>query len=333
MKLIRPLRLRATARIRRVLGEVAHPLADKLVISHGDLDGVAAAAIAWRALRRVEVRLAATVRLVPELVRAAEKGYREVYVFDLNPSGTNVEELSEALSKLRGKLVWIDHHEWSVSLDFNGFTVVHDTRYAAAELAYRYFFSSNGDKVSARLAAMARDDDFFLNRDELAVKWRRILHWYGWKARHRAVRAFRSGDLWPRWAEEAYASIEELYAKKLREAVKKAKVLREAGLRVAFIEPDHRLHPGDLHQAAREAGVEADLYAFLYPECISLRSSTVDVNVVAAILGGGGHRRAAGAPLARGTCDRVEAILKALREAVQANIRGATAIPARGRRS
>jgi nanoRNase/pAp phosphatase (c-di-AMP/oligoRNAs hydrolase) len=65
-----------------------------------------------------------------------------------------------------------------------------------------------------------------------------------------------------------------------------------------FAYPNERIHPGDLQVfIEKKTGNIADAYVFFYNKGVSLRSGSIDVSKIAKELGGGGHKRAAGATL------------------------------------
>ncbi len=290
-------------------------------ISHGDVDGVVSAALIVRYTNNVAVRLSATSAL-PKVIRSAMydiimRGANIIIISDLNPSPGNIESIVEMLSqyvKAGVKVVWLDHHEWideAISAVREiGVELMIDTERVAAEVVYKYLENITPeirkDKIAHALISLAIDDDRFLNRNPLAIKWRRLLRWYNWEFRRKTVRAFASGELWPHWAQKAYEEIEREYDILIRKALEDMKVIEVKGYKVVVIPPiSDKIHPGDLQLELSRRGIDADLFVIMYSKGVSFRSSQINVADLAKSMGGGGHIYSAGAPLSHGNVELV----------------------------
>ncbi len=290
-------------------------------ISHGDVDGVVSAALIVRYTNNVAVRLSATSAL-PKVIRSAMydiimRGANTIIISDLNPSPGNIESIVDMLSqyvKAGVKVVWLDHHEW-IDEAVNavkeiGVELMIDTERVAAEVVYKYLEKMTteirGDRIAHALISLAIDDDRFLNRNPLAIKWRRLLRWYNWEFRRKTVRAFASGELWPHWAQKAYEEIEREYYILIRKALEDMKVIEVKGYKVVVIPPiSDKIHPGDLQLELSRRGIDADLFVIMYSKGVSFRSSQINVADLAKSMGGGGHIYSAGAPLSHGNVELV----------------------------
>ncbi len=290
-------------------------------ISHGDVDGVVSAALIVRYTNNVAVRLSAASAL-PKVIRSAMydiimRGANIIIISDLNPSPGNIESIVEMLSqyvKAGVKVVWLDHHEWideAISAVREiGVELMIDTERVAAEVVYKYLENITPeirkDKIAHALISLAIDDDRFLNRNPLAIKWRRLLRWYNWEFRRKTVRAFASGELWPHWAQKAYEEIEREYDILIRKALEDMKVIEVKGYKVVVIPPiSDKIHPGDLQLELSRRGIDADLFVIMYSKGVSFRSSQINVADLAKSMGGGGHIYSAGAPLSHGNVELV----------------------------
>ncbi len=301
-------------------------------ISHGDVDGVVSAALIVRYTSNVAVRLSATSAL-PKVIRSAMydiimRGANTIVISDLNPSPGNISSIVDMLSqyvKAGVRVVWLDHHEWvdkaTSTVKEIGVELIIDTERVAAEIVYKYLEKIipeiREDKMVHALISLAIDDDRFLNRNPLAIKWRRLLRWYNWEFRRKTVRAFASGELWPHWAQKAYEEIEREYDILIRKAIEDMKIIDVGGYRVVIIPPiSDKIHPGDLQLELSRRGIDADLFVIMYSKGVSFRSNQINVAELAKSMGGGGHIYSAGAPLSH---SNVELVLDSIRRYLTEN--------------
>ncbi len=294
-----------------------------VVVSHWDVDGIAAAAIAVR-MGAERYRLASTTalpRILAQAVNDLERlGADTLIVADLNPSDwqrVTVETALDYAMSLGARVLWVDHHRWSerIAGEVAGMgveLVVDEGRVSAQLMAERL---GCRDGVCTRLIQMAIDDDLFLGRDGLARRWRRLLRWYGWSVRRRAVGEWARGRLWPEWAARLWEGMRDEYENMLERVALNAAVLAREGLRIVAVRvPDDRLHPGEVHAELVRNGFDGDIYALIYGGGVSLRSETIPLTCIARRLGGGGHERAAGIPGSEWT---PEALADKLLEAIR----------------
>ncbi len=280
-------------------------LKDRIIISHWDLDGLTSAALVARRLRDVTTVLS-TITALPRYLSqvvslSAVARIRELYILDLNPQPGRLDEIYMLIRELRDndvQVTWIDHHEWEHSYKYHieeaGARVYLDTGEVTAGIIYGMLWDKP-DEYASRLVELAYDDDFFLNRHEVTVKWRRVLRWYRWNVRYNAYKSFRKGVIWPRWAETLYRNIADEYTELLEKAVASTYTYEVAGVKVVVAEDvDQRLHPGEVYESIVGNGINGDIYIIMYPNGVSMRSDTMDVSLIAKKLGGGGHKRAAG---------------------------------------
>ncbi len=159
------------------------------------------------------------------------------------------------------------------------------------------------DKYSIELAKLARDDDLFLNKYKYTIIWRRILRWFDWKTRYRALNSFVKGRIMPRWALKLYKEIKPLYEEHLKETIKSYKLVSVKNIKIAIVKADPRIHSGEIQYLLEKNGVNADYYIVVYPKALSLRSRKSNVALIAEEFGGGGHYMAAGIPCTSETQD------------------------------
>ncbi|AFK51517.1 putative phosphohydrolase, DHH superfamily [Thermogladius calderae 1633] len=280
----------------------------RVSITHWDIDGLASAAFIYFKVRPVQQILASVTSLPNYLLEVLRQTppVREVWIADLNPQVSSLKALItflEEAKKRRIRVYWLDHHEWDpgVYRELVGFddvlTYVVDPNYTAADLVASKL-GLRGDKFVEELLKLSYDDDFFLNKYELTVRWRRVLRWYGWEVRYKALESFKRRDLAPAWMIELYnREVSVVYENLIREAIARMDIVERDGFRImVFPDVDPRVHPGEIVDVSEKNGLIAHLYIVRYPRGVSLRSDYIDVSSIARDLGGGGHARAAGIP-------------------------------------
>ncbi len=281
------------------------------IISHWDLDGLSSAALICRAYGedRCKVRLSSVTAILLNLKHfiakeSVKRAYTDLYLLDLNPqqdSAYLVLRVVQDVKALGIRVHWYDHHEWGDEFKRRmselGADVVNDTDSVTAEIVMKKL--NLPSEYSAKLVDIATDDDRFINRYELTTYWRRILKWFDWDVRYRALESFKAGDLWPKWAQELYDEMKYGYEKLLEKAYYSTIVIRVSDeVSVALLNNvDRRIHAGDVQAYLVDKGVVADAYIVVYPNSISLRSNAIDVSIIAKELGGGGHKGASGVPI------------------------------------
>ncbi len=295
-----------------------------VVVSHWDVDGIASASIAVRrgAKRYRLSSITALPQILSQAVLDLERiGADALIIADLNPSHWQWKGVESALDyalALGVHVLWVDHHEWDEELTRElrsiGVELIVDTASVSARMLAERLGCMDGACI--RLVEMAIDDDLFLGRDPLASRWRRILRWYGWSVRRKTVPEWARGRLWPEWAARLWESMRSVYEALLEKVASRVRVVRAGGVSIAVVEVmDDRLHPGEVHLAVLERGVEADVYAMIYAGGVSLRSQTLPLACIARRLGGGGHEKAAGIPGSEWT---PESLAAAIAEALEA---------------
>ena len=249
-----------------------------VVVSHSDVDGVVSAALIHRISKDVKV-IGCYLSSIRALTRSLNlavnnvlvNGASHLIISDLNIASNNqLQVVKSILSKLTGigvEVYWFDHHRWFEKyikeLEEIGVYMHIDENLVAAEIIAKYF--NINDPYSLKLVELAVDDDRFINENPLSTKWRRVLRWYDWSFRRKAVKALAEGDIWPKWADEAYKAIEEQYNNMLKKIVEELKVVNINEYRTAIIfNVPGKIHPGDIHLELLSRGLEADIYILVY---------------------------------------------------------------------
>jgi len=277
------------------------------IIFHGDLDGIIGAALLarWAESRGSRWELHhSTVRALPRVVRSVANRARSmlgrpgVALVDLA-----IQSVSDAIlysRYLRGMpAAWFDHHPWpegaAERLLEAGVEVYHYRDMVSAELVARALGLS--DEYSVKLVEVAKADDTCEPGDSVADRWRIVLR--SLRDPRKAVEAFIRGELWPEWAEKLYSETAPRYLEEAERSASRLHVYEHDGRRVAVILMEPGVDVCTVQKLLWSRGWDperVDVEIYVYPRALSLRSVRVDVSCIAKKLGGGGHKRAAGAP-------------------------------------
>lgn len=286
------------------------------IITHTDLDGIAAAAIYLR-LAGAEPDVDASVvfaepyklhRVLPGIAST-----NRVAIMDLGPNTSTFGNVLDSIAALRKKGIvveWYDHHrwkeEWIENLQSLSVKTYIDTSTCAAGVVAKYApdeLEAEPDDFIARLVKATCAADLWKWDDPLAPRLYRVIDRYhgvkGDKWKRTILRGFWEGSFWWPELDEALNEYLEKEFSGFTEALKNVIVDNIRGCRVVFAlkrpgPPNASIlgnslldrYSGDVAVIVRRKG-----------RGISLRSRGINVREIAVRLGGGGHPRAAGAPL------------------------------------
>ncbi len=303
----------------RTTGYGVHGMAlEKLMlITHTDLDGVAAAAVYLRlAGRRLDEPGVALQFSEPyKLVKTVENVGRvdRVAIMDLGPNADNFMELASKLSRLvrRGVTVeWYDHHrwqeEWMLKLTEAGVKLFIDTSTCATGVVAKYASEVYGvevDEATSELVRAVCAADLWKWDHPMAGRLFRVVDRFGGrrgdKWRRMMVEGFRSGSFWWPELEEALNEYLRKEFEGFHAALESAIVVEAGGCRFAVLLKKPGPPSASIIGNAAASRLNVDFVAIVRRNGsgVSLRSSRVNVREIALALGGGGHPRAAGAPL------------------------------------
>lgn len=286
------------------------------VITHTDLDGVGAAAAALRILGRKRGEGAVVLYTEPYALHEALEGLRDylekrdvVFVTDL---GLNEENKREAISAFasvsrRASVEVYDHHVWdprdASSLVSAGVKVYIDRSTCATGVVVRHATRARGmepEPFLMELESAVCSADLWRWDHPLSPKLYRAVgtREEGRAWRDRVLDKFVEGKLWD---EELEGKLEEYYSLELRNMqriLSSVYVARAGDISVAAATREEGPPANSIVGAILLARYKAKIAVIARPNgSISLRSKSVDVQRIAASLGGGGHVRAAGARL------------------------------------
>jgi len=285
------------------------------IVTHTDLDGAGAAAAALRITgRRVDESTIVFAepynldRKLEELKSLVSPGDL-VVVADLGVNSQIFDSVVNAVREITGqgaKLEWYDHHVWSedemAALREAGSLVVVDRSTCATGVVARHMAKLRGvtDEFLSELEAAVCAADLWRWDHHMAPKLFRVAGDRGdeeWKKR--LIEKLASGVIWD---EELESKLEEYVNEELRgfNAVLSTVYVGEArGYRIAVAYKKAKGPPGSsIIGASLLSRYDSDIAAIVRGDGgLSLRSRSVNVQVIAKALGGGGHPAAAGAKI------------------------------------
>jgi oligoribonuclease NrnB/cAMP/cGMP phosphodiesterase (DHH superfamily) len=281
----------------------------RYIVTHTDVDGVAAAALyTYLTKESAVVIFTEPYSLRKELYKVYRKRPVKVVVLDLSPNSDAIDFIVGVIELLRergGSTIWLDHHVWEAEW-------AERLRGAGAELYV--------DRSTCATGVVAK----YIKPSTNSVDWRFVEELVKgvcgadlWKFDHPLspffMRLVRRGDedSWRLYVYNTLAKgimqvreFEERVAERFAEEVEElskhmqVKVFEVNGIRMAIVEKNEKVENSIL--AARVMGFTmADIVAVVDRSGkISLRSRGVNVRDLALALGGGGHAQAAGAKIA-----------------------------------
>lgn len=296
-------------------------MAEHVIVTHTDLDGVAAGAVYCRlrgcdpaGARVFFVEPDALPSLMKDLARWAGRGV-EISVSDLGVNSGSVDEIAGhagAMTRRGARILWFDHHVWEdgwvEKLLSAGVELHVDRSTCSAGVVAKYL--GGGDELVEELVAATCAADLWRWDHPLAGKLFRIVgryrggRGYGWK--RSLLEQMARGMLWSDQLQEVLEDYVDRELEGYNNALSHVRVLEVECCRLAFL-ARHRGPPNNSLLASYILSkTGADVVAITRGfRSVSLRSKRVDVRRIALELGGGGHPAAAGAPLRPGLLHRV----------------------------
>ncbi|MGC8661787.1 MAG: DHHA1 domain-containing protein [Nitrososphaeria archaeon] len=289
-----------------------------VIVSHkADLDGVASAALMIRKFVKNSEPFIIFMRDYEdesEVIPSALLGLRDckVYISDISIMLKGFDKILERISKIDGKVLWTDHHEYTEEnmkmLKDLGVDLMIDPNSPAAAIlvAQRYGLD---DEHSKRLVDMATQSDSWKIREEKVMDLVNIIDYYNYleKKMERSrlaslscILAQNDPDKMP--AEDLKAVLEHYKKVKGRAFEKVLSTSTETvlnGLKFRFaLSPS--IISGTQATDLLIKNFKADVYIAIKEDGgVSFRRGRddIDLSKMAALFGGGGHAYAAGAGL------------------------------------
>ncbi len=295
-------------------------LARIVIVTHTDLDGVASAAIYAR-LAGAEPDKEATIimsepyklhRSLADIARNL-RDVNRVAIMDLGPNADTFDSIIEATRKLVSlgvKVEWYDHHRWSndwvKTLEELSVHVYIDTSTCAAGVVAKYApqeLEAESDEFIEALVSATCAADLWKWDNPLAPRLYRVVDRYkgarGDKWRRLMLKGFYKGALWWPELDDALAEYLRREFKGFASALKSVVVKEFNCCKVVFV----LKKPGPPNASIlgnallRRFNADIAVIVRVRGKGVSFRSQSCNVRDLAYVLGGGGHPRAAGAPL------------------------------------
>jgi len=275
------------------------------MIVHNDFDGTASAAVYSRLSDKIPSQIIYTEpNLLPNILASIgeKSNFEKIVIADLGINESNFEKILKVTNELsrRSKIEWYDHHiwkeEWKRLLKENGVEVYHDTTTCGAGVIYKNF--GKEDLISKKLVSADCSVDLWLHNDPLGEKLRRIVEVeknVNWK--NYLVKKFYNGILWDEEFERKLENVMDEELKNYNKLFKYTNVINYEGLKIVVV-ARWKGRP-DISYAGQYlmSRLEGDIFVSANGKYVSFRSNNYDIRIYAVKLGGGGHIKAAGAPL------------------------------------
>jgi len=282
----------------------------KLIVAHGDVDGVISAVIAARSLglEDAEVYFSGPRSIDRALSKIANGGGRLVIVdVAMNPDKIDaVESELERLTNSGWDVLWIDHHIWPDGA-IDRLSRYADVRVRPAPSAARVVLEElGGGDYERELAEIADDADTATYGDERARMYNALTR--DKEKRVYLVRALMEGRLEDerviKWAKERLRDQE----RKVKKGLRRVKVLEtKGGRRFALIDLRPKGGPGSLisKRLSNEVDFSLVLYSCSKFSLYAGKDRNVDLRPICEGHGGGGHPYACGGKIEMGLLKRI----------------------------
>jgi len=289
-------------------------LKNPIIITHIDLDGVAAAAVYCRlkGCRPDKARIMfAEPETLPRILGevAGWINGETLVISDLGPNAGSFENIAGSLRRIVGKaseVQWFDHHVWEEKwierIKGLGVKLYVDRDTCATGVVARHV-DGDVDEVTLEIVRATCAADMWLWDHPLAPKLFRIIGRYrgakGDQWNRRILSLLAQGVLWSDELQEVLEEYVDLELKGYVKGLARTEVLTVNGCKVAIL-AGFRGPPGNSLLAAyilSRTGADIAVITRRYSS-LSLRSRRIDVRRIAVELGGGGHPAASGAMVA-----------------------------------
>ena len=285
-----------------------------LIISHArDIDGIFSAALAIRKAKKENENYSLILIDYPEYDLLIDKiknsGEDRIIILDIGVNDNKVKELIEALKSSKSFIIWVDHHVWENS------TIKEVSKYCnlvignnSATFLFSRIFSK--DSFSRKLAKVADDSDFFINKLKISKKLSLIITYFNafskeklyWLAEYFSENTRLSKDM-EELAEKIKIEIEEAR----KEVEKKLEIIEIQKKRIGLVELSKILNPsfeGD--RLIKEKNLNTCIMLFKNENGYSVSIRGEKALELAKLLGGGGHPNAAGASIAYNDVEKIK---------------------------
>lgn len=288
-------------------------VAKAIIYTHGDLDGVASAAVYIHLLRKKEkdaevvVNFAEPSNLSAVLSSTLPLNIEgvKIAIMDLGLNAFSEEGIFSILNKLKGKadIEWFDHHVWSEAeasrIRQAGVSLYLERDTCAAGVVARHAFGGLDPEENLWILINAVCSSDLWKWDEpLAPLYYRAFGKRENKMKREILDMFSEGIIWSDALNKAVEEYIDLELKGYRKALERAKVRNVGNLKIAIVVKPRGPPNSSLLASFLMSRLDSEVAVVAREDgALSLRSRGFDVNKVARCLGGGGHPMASGASL------------------------------------
>ena len=275
----------------------------KIVITHTDLDGIVSAVLVIRHLGSYDRLYLTQPHKLSKVLNRIPNGSL-VYITDLGINPYIIDEVINHIKRIighGGKVYWFDHHvwedEWISKMKEVGVNIYVDRSTCGAGVVYKYL-GVRGKGVEELVRAACSVD-----------LWR-FDYWLG-NFLSRVV-GYKGGSRWKEQVinmllrfegsldKEILGIVEKQIDKELKifsKVLRKSGVIVHKGIKIAYYFKNNEEHLTSYIAHLIMSRCGADMAIICRRGSVSLRSRGMDVRRIALSMGGGGHPKAAGAPL------------------------------------
>jgi oligoribonuclease NrnB/cAMP/cGMP phosphodiesterase (DHH superfamily) len=224
----------------------------------------------------------------------------ELIIADISIDDHELEEFCPLLKKILEKctIKWYDHHEWSKKkyscikpnvdeLDIS----TEEEQKCAAEIVYENLMPN--DDRSQKLAHLAHDQDFKINREEIANRLSDLITYrnYNNDLEHLANHLALAKDLWTKELESEWNEYIEIRADKIDQLINSTKQFQIKGYKFIFSWRNELISTGKAREVLREK-FDSDVIITIEKRYLNFsRTYDNDFNCkkIAELFLGGGH--------------------------------------------
>lgn len=221
---------------------------DIVILTHGDIDGIASAAILLRYLRikmnvkneNIELIFTGPLALPEKLKKLINSNVKTIYITDISINIKNSENTKGIIKKLNSegkRIIWIDHHQWSIE-DINEIMksvelIIVEKTLSAARIVYEKFMKE--DDISRKIAEYADDIDALIDKFNESFILRALSFKNGWK--EKLIMKFSNGIFWDEEISREAEKVKRITERDINEAHKKTKIYEtKSGLKFGLID-------------------------------------------------------------------------------------------------
>lgn len=282
------------------------------IYTHGDLDGIASAAVYLKLAREFLKDFKYTINFAEpanfhKVLRSSQSLKEEciIAIMDISLNRDTAQETLKIISEVSGRcgIEWYDHHIWPDGWKENiikaGVRLYLDQSTCSAGVVAKYAFQGLRDEDMPFFVESVCGSDIWTWSTELSPLLYRVLsaddEWHSDTGKKILIEQFSEGRYWDDRLEEQVLNYMDKELQGYDKALNMAVLKELKGLKVVFLHKKPGPPNSSLISSYLISKMNADI-AIIYRDngTISFRSRERDVNKLAVCMGGGGHKLASG---------------------------------------